>query len=204
MLKILLATGNPGKKKEILECFASLKGQIQWCSLKDFPPIPEPEENGSDFETNAAIKAEYFGKAHNILTLSEDSGLSIEAFPDKFGVRTKREFTAKDDMDWMTQFLDLMDGEDNREAHFYSAFALFDPKTGKSQTTLGGIGGEIAEFPMAPLEPGIPVSSVFMPEGYSEAYSAMTKKQKSTISHRGRSAALMIKILQDTIATQAV
>lgn len=201
MLKILLATGNPGKKKEILECFTEFKGQIEWLSLKDFPEVKEPEENGTDFETNAAIKATYFGKAHQVLALAEDSGLTIKAFPDKFGVRTRRELTAKDDMDWMTQFMDLMDGVEERGAHFYSSFALFDPGTGDCVTTLGNIGGEIAEFPMAPLEPGIPVSAVFIPEGKTEAYSAMTAKEKSEISHRGRSAGQMIQILQKKLAT---
>jgi len=204
MLKILLATGNPGKKKEILDCFTSFKKEIEWLSLEDFPALEEPEENGKDFEENALIKASYFGAQHNILTLAEDSGLSIAAFPNKFGIRTRRQFEAKDDMDWMTQFLELMDGIENRDAHFYSAFALFDPTTKESHTTLGGIGGEIVEFPMAPLEPGIPVSSVFVPEGHTEAYSAMTKKQKSTISHRGRSAALMIQILKDKIEAYKV
>jgi len=165
MLKVLLATGNPGKKKEILECFTQFKGQIEWLNLKDFPELPEPDENGTDFEANARIKAEHYGKAHKILTLAEDSGLSISAFPDMFGVKTRRQFTAKDDMDWMTQFLDLMDGVEERGAHFYSAFGLYDPKTEQTKTTLGGIGGEIAEFPMAPLEPGIPVSAVFIPDG---------------------------------------
>lgn len=197
MLKILLATGNPGKKKEILECFTPLKDHIQWLSLQDFPALAEPEENGEDFETNATIKAEYFGKNHQILTLAEDSGLTLEAFPDKFGVRTRRELSAKDDMDWMTQFLDLMDGVMERGAHFYSAFALYDPRTQTTQTTLGGIAGEIAEFPMAPLEPGIPVSAVFIPEGKTEAYSTMTAKEKNEISHRGRSAQVMTAILKD-------
>lgn len=196
MLNILLATGNPGKKKEILECFAPLKEQVNWLSLADFPALDDPEENGTDFETNAAIKAQYFGTQHQILTLAEDSGLTLNAFPEKFGVRTRRELTAKDDMDWMTQFLDLMDGIEERRAHFYSAFALFEPITGEVQTTLGGIDGEIAEFPMAPLEPGIPASAVFIPAGKTEAYSAMTPKEKNTISHRGRSAALMVEILK--------
>jgi len=199
MLKILLATGNPGKKREILECFTAFKGQIEWLSLSDFPALEEPEETGSDFESNAVIKAEYFGKANNILTLAEDSGLTITAFPDMFGIRTRRQFTAKDDMDWMTQFLDLMDGIEERGAHFYSAFALYDPTNGESQTTLGGIGGEIAEFPMAPLVPGIPVSAVFIPEGKTEAYSAMSTKEKNEISHRARSGALMTEILKKKI-----
>ena len=199
MLKILLATGNPGKKKEILECFTKFKDEIEWLSLKNFPELPEPDENGADFETNARIKAEYYGKAHNILTLAEDSGLSITAFPDMFGVKTRRQFTAKDDMDWMTQFLDLMDGVEERGAHFHSAFGLYDPTTNTTQTTLGGIGGEIAEFPMAPLEPGIPVSAVFIPEGKTEAYSAMTAQEKNEISHRARSAAQMIEVLAQKI-----
>jgi len=203
MLKILLGTGNPGKKREIIECFVAFKGQIEWLSLDDFPALEEPEEIGADFESNAVIKAEYFGKAHDILTLAEDSGLAITAFPDMFGIRTKRQFTARDDMDWLTQFLDLMDGMTERGAHFYSAFALYDPMTDKSQTTLGSIGGEIAEFPMAPLEPGIPVSAVFIPEGKTEAYSAMNAKEKNEISHRGRSAALMTQILQKQLDSQA-
>jgi len=52
---------------------------------------------------------------------------------------------------------------------------------------------------MAPLEPGIPVSAVFIPEGKTEAYSAMTAQEKNEISHRARSAAQMIEVLAQKI-----
>lgn len=198
MKKILIATTNVGKKKEILECFGKkFLGKIELLTLKDFPEIQnEPEENGSTFEENAAIKASYFGEKSGIITVGEDSGLILEAFPEKFGLKTKREIQAKDDIEWLRQFLDMLENEDNRNATFYSAFSIYDPETKNSQEFLGTTKGEIVEFPAAPIEKGIPISAVFKPDGEIDVYSAMSKDQKNQVSHRGKAAKLLCDFLE--------
>ncbi len=194
MKKILIATGNAGKKKEMLAFFKELEG-IAFLSLSDFPSVEEPEENGKTFEENAMIKAKYFAEKFDIPTLGEDSGLILSAFPEKFGLKTKREITAKNDMEWITIFLEMLEGIDDRRATFYSAMAYYDPKTKTAKTVLGTTSGVIEDFPQTPLEKGIPVSAVFTPEDLNQVFSAMSKMQKNKVSHRGKAAKLMAKFL---------
>ena len=78
MKKILIATTNIGKKKEILECFGKIfSGKIEFLTLQDFPEVEDVEETGKSFEENATIKATYFGEKFNIITIGEDSGLIL-------------------------------------------------------------------------------------------------------------------------------
>lgn len=198
MKKILIATGNEGKRKEMLEVLSTLP-DIEFLSLKDFPNTEDPEEIGNTFEENAFQKAQHFANFFEIPTLGEDSGLVLEAFPEKFGVRTRREFAHADDQEWLRLFLELLDGAENRRATFYSASAFFDPRTRNAHTELGMCSGTIAEFPQAPLEPGIPVSAVFIPDGHDLVYSAMDKKQKNAISHRGWSMKGMKEFLNSSM-----
>jgi len=184
--KILIATGNEGKAKELVEAFSDLVDSYDFLTLKDFPEVEEPEEIGKTFEANAEIKAQYYGRKFKIKTLSDDSGFILEAFPDRFGINTRRELDAKDDMEWMTQFLDIIEPLDNRSASFHCALSLYLPGEDEIETFLGVTEGEMMEFPQTPLEPGIPVSSVFLPEGYDEVFSAMKKAQKNHVSHRGK------------------
>lgn len=198
MKKILIATGNPGKKKEILEALSQVKAT--WLSLKDFAEVTdEPEETGDSFEANAILKAEYYGKKTGQLTIAEDSGLILGAFPNKFGLKTKREIKAKDDIEWLRFFLDMLEHESDRTATFYSAFGVYNPETKKSFSVLGTTSGEIVDFPAAPIEKGIPVSAVFRPDGEIDVYSAMSKKKKNEISHRGKAAKKLMEYLK-TIA----
>jgi len=195
MKHVALATTNAGKAKEMQLFFAKLDN-LNWQSLADFETLEDPEETGTTFEANAMLKAEYYGKALNTAVLAEDSGLILDAFPDKFGLRTRRELDAKDDHDWLDQFLALIRDEDNRDACFYSAMAYFDPATDTRHIVLGQCKGEIVDFPQSPIEAGIPVSSVFLPDGEDEVFGAMNKADKASVSHRGRAAIQMAKFLQ--------
>ncbi len=199
MKKIVIATGNPGKKKEILECLLGLKDTLELLSLNDFEEVPEPDETGTTFEENAALKAEYYGKVLNMPVIAEDSGFVLEALPEMFGLNTKRQFQAKDDMDWMTQFLDLVVPLENRKATFYSSLSFYDPATGICQTVLGSTTGEMVDFPQAPLEKGIPVSAVFRPEGQDEVFSALPGAIKNKISHRGQAMQKFVPILENFV-----
>lgn len=195
-MQILVATGNEGKKKEILSFFDGGLPDIEFLSLKDFPEILEPEEDGPTYESNALIKARYFAENFDISAIGEDSGLVLEAFPEKFGLRTKRELSADTDAEWLAQFLELLEGVENRKAVFYSAMAFYDPATKVSKTFLGTCAGVITKTIETEIESGIPVSSVFIPdEGNGIVFSEMLSSFKNKISHRGKSAQLMKQYL---------
>ncbi len=196
-MKILLATGNEGKMREMVEAFRvhGLTQGIEFLSLKDLERTEDPEETGKTFEENALLKAQFFAHLTGIPSIGEDSGLILEAYPEKFGIRTRREIPEKEDRSWLKAFLALLKNEFNRKATFYSAMAYFDPKTEKKFVCLGACTGHITESPQTNLEPGIPVSSVFIPAGYDIVYSAMTKEEKNAVSHRGGSAKQMAEFL---------
>ena len=187
-MKLLVATTNEGKKKELLEAFDKygLSG-IEFLSLRDVEVSGEPDENALTFEENALIKAEFFGLQTGLPTLGEDSGLILSEFPEKFGVRTRREIDAKTDEEWLEKFLKIMDTASDKGATFYSATAFFDPASKESATFLGSTSGVILDRPMAELEKGIPVSAVFLANGQDRVYSALNRDEKNEISHRGKS-----------------
>ncbi len=190
MKPLLIATGNAGKHKELLTAFGGLSGW-QLLSLKDFDPIPDTEESGTTFKENALLKAQYFGNAHKTPALGEDSGIILHALPDKFGVRTRREINASNDIEWLRIFLEMLEETKDRTATFTSAMAYWDPATGQQHLCTGSVTGQVTQFPQTPLEPGVPVSAVFIPDGADRVFSAMTKDQKNQQSHRGAAAAQM-------------
>ena len=81
--------------------------------------------------------------------------------------------------------------------------AYYDPQTNTEKVVLGESRGEIVDFPQAPIEAGIPVSSVFLPEGCDEVFAAMPKNEKGQVSHRGRAATLMREFLASLGSTWA-
>ena len=85
--KIVIASHNEGKIIEIKEIFDDFKYQVY--SSKDFN-LQEPKENGSTFEENALIKAKFTAQKTNLVSLSDDSGLCIDALNGQPGVYSAR------------------------------------------------------------------------------------------------------------------
>ena len=87
MRKILVASTNPGKLKELREM---LGGDIEWVGLSDFPGVSEIEEDGKTFAENARKKAVGYAKATGLWTLADDSGLVVDALNGQPGVKSAR------------------------------------------------------------------------------------------------------------------
>jgi XTP/dITP diphosphohydrolase len=85
---LLVATTNPGKRREILHVLAGVAPRA--VSLADLPAIPEPDETGGTFAENAALKARYYAEASGLPTVAEDSGLVIDALGGRPGVLSAR------------------------------------------------------------------------------------------------------------------
>ena len=97
MRAILLATGNPGKAKEMREILAGadqgrLGAKVQWHQLSEFADAnwPEPVEDGETFMANAELKALYYAQLSGMWTIADDSGLVVDALNGEPGVRSAR------------------------------------------------------------------------------------------------------------------
>lgn len=88
-MKLLFATTNPHKFREIQALFTALP--IELVSLNELGiAIPEPEESGATLEQNARIKAVAYARASGIACLADDSGLEVDSLGGAPGVRSAR------------------------------------------------------------------------------------------------------------------
>lgn len=208
---LLIATRNPGK---FVEIGAALKGvSYEIRSLSDLPrfgfgEVPgQVEETGVTHEENALLKARYFFDATGWTTLGEDSGLEVDALRGELGLYTRRWGAGPDasDEEWLTHFLNRMAEfpESRRTARFVCVAALVLPKGDESTVEehlfFGEARGMIVLKPEAPLLPGLPLSSVFKPEGFDRVYAALTPQEKLQISHRGLAVGKVRHFLETTL-----
>jgi XTP/dITP diphosphohydrolase len=87
-VRLLVATTNPGKVREIRQLLAGLP--LALVTLEAWPDVTPPEETGRTFEENARAKALFYATATGELTVAEDSGLAIDALDGAPGVESAR------------------------------------------------------------------------------------------------------------------
>lgn len=88
MTRLLLATTNPDKVREIRALLDQAPADI--VGLDQFPSIEAPEETGTTFAGNAALKARYYARRTGLPAIAEDSGLEIDALGGLPGVESAR------------------------------------------------------------------------------------------------------------------
>ncbi len=187
MKNILIATKNPGKYGEILEVIEDLP--FKFLFLGDLGiEDSDFEEDGKTFEDNSFKKAKYFFDKTGYLTIGEDSGILVDAFPGELGVKTRRWGAGEHapDKEWIDYFMERMKGVENRKAKFVSNICFFDGNS--KEHFQGETEGIITEKLLVPIVPGIPISSCFIPEGSLKVYAALSIDEKNKISHRGKAA----------------
>lgn len=184
MQKILIATHNFGKYKELMEVLEDLP--FKFVSLNDEKIEEDVEEHGETFEENAILKAEFFSRLTGLPAIADDSGIHVDALNNELGVKTRRwgAGARASDEEWLAHFLERMADEEERRAEFIAVIAFAHPGA-ETLTFRGECVGQILDSPKTEIEPGIPLSSVFLPEGKERVYSAMSKNEKNEISHRG-------------------
>lgn len=196
MAKILIATRNRGKFNGLKEGLEGLP--FQFVSLEDEGIEGDVVETGETYEENAILKAEYFGKIAGLTTLSDDSGIVVDALANELGVKTRRWGAGHEasDQEWLDFFLKRMEREQNRNAEFICVVALWQP-TQKTITFKGENRGVILAQPMTKIERGIPLSSVFLPEGQTKVYAGLSKEEFAQVSHRGKA----VRLCRDFLMT---
>ena len=182
--KLLIATTNPNKLREIRPLLAALA--IELLTLANFPPVPEPEETGSTFWENARIKALAYARATGALTVAEDSGLCIDALDGEPGVKSARFMGAQ--TAYSDRFAEIWrrlaeNPSRPRTARFLTALTLADA-TGIRFETETLVEGSIAD--RAAGANGFGYDPIFCYGPFGRTTAEMSDDQKAAISHRAR------------------
>lgn len=182
METLVVGTRNEGKIRELHELFSDFPFPIRGLSSFEDPPIVI--EDRETLPGNAIKKVETFAEYTNFPTVSDDSGLEVQALDGKPGVKTAR-FAGEDAStdENIDLLLEKMKGVDNRRAQFRTVLAYVDPN-GFVHTFHGTIRGIITESRRG--SKGFGYDPVFRPEGHDKTFGEMNKDLKNEISHRRR------------------
>ncbi len=195
MKKLIFATGNQGKLKEIREIMADL--DVEVLSMKEAGVQTEIEENGTTFEENAVIKARAVGKLTGELTLADDSGLEIDYLNKEPGVYSAR-YMGEDTSYHVknASLIKRLEGVpmEQRTARFVCVIAAVFPD-GKVETARGTIEGVIGYEERG--ENGFGYDPIFYVPELNCSTAELTPGQKNEISHRGKALRKMKEILKE-------
>jgi XTP/dITP diphosphohydrolase len=195
--RLLIATTNPGKLREIRPLLASLP--VELVTLDRWPELAAPEETGVTFEENARLKARYYAAATGITTVAEDSGLEIDVLGGAPGVESAR--FGGVDTPYPEKFARLYERlrafEPSRwTARFVCALALVEGQRVVFETR-GTVEGVIAQEPRGSGGFGYdPIFEPFSEPPGGRTVGQMSAAEKHALSHRGKAARAMAEYLR--------
>ena len=199
MKKIIFATGNAGKMKEIREILADLQVEIQ--SMKEAGIEADIVENGSTFMENARIKAESVAKelpkGEQAIVLADDSGLEIDWLNGEPGIYSARYMG--EDTSYRIKNANLisrLEGVpvEKRTARFVCAIAAVLPD-GEVLTTRGVIEGKIGYEERGTN--GFGYDPIFYLPDMSRTTAELSPEEKNAVSHRGKALQAMKEKLSE-------
>lgn len=182
--KLIFATGNEGKLKEIRMILGDLGVEI--LSLKEAGIDADVEENGTTFEENAVIKATEIMKLTGEVVLADDSGLEVDALNKEPGIYSARYMGHDTSYRIKNQsIIDRLEGREGEErsARFVCAIAAAFPD-GKVITTRGTMEGQIGYEERG--ENGFGYDPIFYLPQYGCTSAEISPEQKNEVSHRGK------------------
>lgn len=190
MMKLLIATTNPGKLAEIRRFLSDLP--LELVSLKDVGITDTIEETGKTFEENAILKAKHYCKLSGLPTLADDGGAEIDALGGEPGVKTRRwihQDKDSSDEELIAHTLKRLEGvpKEKRGMQLRLVLALVLPN-GQVQTAEDAIRGVVAESHNGQKYSGFPFRSLmFLPQiGKFYNHDLMTDEENEMFNHRKR------------------
>jgi len=190
--RIVIATHNPGKLREMRELLAPFG--IEAVSAGELG-LPEPEETGTTFRANAELKAGLAAERSGLPALADDSGLAVDALGGAPGIYSARWAGAAKDFAAAMERVERelaaagATGPDGRRARFVCALALAWPD-GHREVFEGVVEGTLVWPPRG--SQGFGYDPVFLPDGESRTFGEMSAEEKhgwaapSPLSHRAR------------------
>lgn len=195
MKRIVFATGNQDKMKEIRQILADLNMEI--VSMKEAGIVLDIEENGTSFEENAAIKAQAVAEHTDDIVLADDSGLEIDYLNKEPGIYSARYMGENTSYQIKNQaLLDRLSGvpKEQRTARFVCAIAAVLPDK-QLIVTRETIEGYIGYEPAG--ENGFGYDPIFYVDAYNCSTAQLPVDKKNELSHRGKALRAMKKALEE-------
>lgn len=182
-MKLLAATQNKGKIKEIEKILAEASLDIQVFSLADFNIFADCPETGDTFLANSIEKSLYYSRmAGEIYTAADDSGLTVEALGGRPGVHSARySGEPKDDERNIQKLLLELDGVENRKAKFVTVVTL-----SKNGSVIGSFTGEVEGVLLKEKRGtgGFGYDPIFYYPPFQKTFAELSTEEKNRISHR--------------------
>ncbi len=182
-MEIIIASGNRGKLREFSEYL-----EFEITPYKDKLGNIEIEENGNSFSENALIKAREIYKLlnnQNLIVISDDSGISIEALDNKPGIYSARYAgEGASDKDNLYKVISELKEKnlDNSKAFYTAAIAIVS-KYGEF-VVHGWMYGSVITTPRG--DNGFGYDPIFIPERFDKTLGELDSKIKKTLSHRSK------------------
>jgi XTP/dITP diphosphohydrolase len=197
--RLLLATTSLGKLREWQTLLADLP--IHLVSLPEVGIDFDVEETGSTYAENALLKADAYGRASGLLTLAEDSGLSVAALGGAPGVRSAR-WEGNDYVHKNALLIRLLEGKTGaaRACRYVCVVVLRHPD-GRRWRVRGEVRGQVATAPAG--SGGFGYDPIFYIPRLRQTLAQVPIDEKDRISHRGRAARRIRPILGQLIEARA-
>ena len=189
--RLLLATGNPGKLRELRAILDGVPVELVGLADAGAGAPPAVEETGATFLENARLKARAYAAWAGLAAVADDSGLEVDALGGAPGVRSARYAgsgaTDQANLDKLLRELDGVPPE-RRGARFRCAAVLVDPPDTapdwREWHAEAAWEGRITEAPRG--SGGFGYDPVFLPDGWDRTSAEVDAATKDAASHRGR------------------
>ena len=204
MIKLLVATTNPGKFAEVKDFLRQLPLEV--LSLSDLATWPKIIEDGATFEENALKKARALAEYSGYLTLADDSGLEVDALNGAPGIYSARYCgeegnDKKNNEKLMHELREIP--EEKRTGRFVCALALCAPKSHsmKEWTVRDSCEGRIS-FELKG-ENGFGYDPLFFYPSLGKTFGEIDRAIKATVSHRGKALKKLAEMLPSLVDLNA-
>jgi XTP/dITP diphosphohydrolase len=188
---LVIASHNPGKVREIDDLLRPFGIETVGAAAVG---LVEPEETGTTFAENAALKARAAARAAKLPALADDSGLAVSALEGSPGIYSARwAGPRKDFAIAMRKVEDALKGKSDRRAAFVAALALAWPD-GRCDVFEGRVEGTLVWPPRG--EKGFGYDPIFVPAGHTITFGEMEPAKKHTMSHRAKAFAKLVAAWQ--------
>jgi XTP/dITP diphosphohydrolase len=179
MKKLIVATSNNGKLKEMKAYLDGLKWQLE---LK--PPELEIEETGKTFMENAILKAVSVAKSLKEWAIADDSGLMVEALNGEPGIYSARYGNLNTDEERNLKILKELGNNPNRRAKFVCSLAISNAEGKIIFESEGVCEGEILKKPQG--NDGFGYDPIFYVPEIKQTFAEIPSEIKNQLSHRGK------------------
>jgi len=199
MRKLLVATTNAGKLKEISDFLSGLPVEI--ISLKDAGIDEDIEENGKTYEENSKAKALFYAKKSGLPAIADDGGIEMEELDGAPGVKSKRWIGKNStDKDILGHMIEISKKLKNRKAKFKTVITLALPSA-EMWSVNGEVKGIISKDPYLKLLKGYPYRSFFYLPKIKKYYheNQLTKEEEKEYNHRYKAIKKLKPILIKTL-----